>query len=306
MESCVVVQCFCKLKETITTLRSLERCIGVNEYNLLLYVDRTPRADNKNAIHSVLSEMVHSNALLIDRLAEYKRESEHLYKSIEIVVSETNLGPYVACFNAIELAFASNEFVVFSEDDIIFCKDSLTYYNSYRDRKIDYDDNCIGITTSSRGFFPNRNIYAEKSGEIKISPEHQDKVNEMKSMVIDNNLANAIERVKWAPNKQMGLFAAGWNKIKKFRGEEIHRCVEEAPDTCTGHYIRDSPHYFFVYSIVPRSNDVGLFHELGCTTLHYVGDPGYSTIKYLTSDDFECNSNSYQYVGNWDALNTVI
>ena len=44
---------------------------------------------------------------------------------------------------------------------------------------------------------------------------------------------------------------------------------------------------YFLYSIVPRSNDIGLFNELGCTTLYYDGEINLTTIKYLTSDDFD-------------------
>ena len=295
MSSCVVIQCFCKKDETIATVTSLEGCVGVSEFNLLLYVDKAKMGDQRES----------SNIELIGLLSEYKRRSEHLYKSVRIIVSETNLGPYIACFRAIEYAFTYNEFVVFSEDDITFCKDSLTFYKSYRDRSIDYDDDCIGVTANSLRFYPGHNIYTEKSGTIIVSPEYQDKVNDMRSMAINNNLSSVIEKVKWAPNKQMGLFAVGWDRIKKFRRDGIQGSNGEVPDVATGKYVKESP-YYFIYSFIPRSNDIGLFHKFGCSTMYYDGDPGYSTIKYLTSDDLECHDNSYRYISNPDEFDTVI
>jgi len=302
MNSCIVIQCFCKPVETIKTLNSLEKCKEIIKYNLLLFVDKTN--DNR---------FMDNNLMLIKKLEEYKEKSEHLYKNIKIIVSRTNLGPYQSCFDSIEHAFTYNNYVIFSEDDIIFCKDSINYYNDFRDKKMDYDDKCVGITSSSNRFYPKKNIYSKKNINIEIAEEYRDKVNEIKLLINNNdNLLNAIEKFKWAPNKQMGIFQEGWNKIKRFRDLKNHPALYttpeykgQVPDYATGKYIQNSP-FYFIYSFIPRSNDIGLFNELGCTTLYFNGNPGYSTIKYLTSDDFDSNNNSYKYLNNLNEFNTII
>ena len=206
MSSCIVIQCFCKPDETIITLNSLEKCKEIISYNLLLYIDNT---NNK--------KFLNSNKILLLKLMEYKKKSEHLYKSIKIMVTKKNIGPYQCCYDAIEHAFTYNEYVIFSEDDIIFCKDSIKYYNDFRDKKINYDNDCIGITSSSNYFYPNKNIYLNVNGNIQVTEEYQNKVNEINLLILNNDLLNAIEKKKWAPNKQIGLFKEGWDKIKKFR-----------------------------------------------------------------------------------------
>ena len=107
-----------------------------------------------------------NNALLIKNLKEYIK-NEKLYKSIDMFISDVNLGPYQCCHDAIEYAFKNNQFVVFSEDDIIFCKDSIKYYNDFRDKKMYYDDNCVGITTSSIYFYAKEYIYSKNGRNYK-------------------------------------------------------------------------------------------------------------------------------------------
>ena len=290
MNSCIVVQCFCKPYETIETLKSLEKCIEIIDYNLLIYVDYS---DNP--------KFAEKNKEVIEKISQYKLDNEHKYKSIRIEQNKHNEGPYLTCFNAIELAFTYNDFVIFSEDDIIFCKDTINYYNNYRDKKIDYDENCIGISSSSFYFFPsNNNIFEDKKNN-KIVDTYIGIVNEIKAFINDNNLLNTIEHVKIAPNKQMGLFKDGWNKIKNFRDKKNHSYLysrksiykKQVPDVATSMFIKNSQ-YYFIFSFVPRSNDIGLYNELGCTQLYYDQQIGYCTTKFLTSDDFESNSNLYQ------------
>lgn len=44
MNSCIVIQCFCKPYETIRTLKSIEQCVEIINYNLLIYVDYSNNA----------------------------------------------------------------------------------------------------------------------------------------------------------------------------------------------------------------------------------------------------------------------
>lgn len=213
----------------------------------------------------------------------------------------------MTCFNAIEFAFSYNDFVVFTEDDIIFCKDTLNYYNNYRDKKINYDENCIGITSSSLNFYPTNNNIFKNINSCEIKDDYQDKINKIIKFVNDNNLLNVIEHISMAPNKQMGLFKDGWDKIKKFRDTKNHSYLysrkgeykKYVPDVAISVYIKNSP-YYFIFSFVPRSNDIGLYNELGCTQIYTTEHHGYVTTKYLTSDNFEPNHSLYKTNDNLD------
>ena len=77
-------------------------------------------------------------------------------------------------------------------------------------------------------------------------------------------------------------------KIKYFRTNDYiksDRAKCFASDTATGIFVKEN-NYFFYHSIVPRTNDIGLFNELGCTTIYFNGTVPIYTIKYITSDTF--------------------
>ena len=78
-------------------------------------------------------------------------------------------------------------------------------------------------------------------GIIKVSKKYQANIDEIKSLLIENNILTAIQKVKWAPNKQMGLFKKGWNKIRKFRDLKNNNSIYEKPEN-VGH----APDYVMV------------------------------------------------------------
>ena len=165
---------------------------------------------------------------------------------------------------------------------------------------IPHEDICIGITASSNYFYSNKDIYEEKQNQIIIKKEFTDIINSYKQQIINNNCLNMIYKLYWAPNKQMGLFKNGWDKIKYYRSPECLKtdmCKTIAPDHLTGKIVQNNKWYFYA-SIVPRSNDIGLFNELGCTTLYYTQKVNLSTIKYLTTDDFIDNTDNFIIINN--------
>ena len=161
---------------------------------------------------------------------------------------------------------------------------------------------------TSKDSFDEDNMY-------KIKDEYKSIVNDMKTLVKNNNLLNVIEKLKTAPNKQMGFFKEGWDKIKIFRDTKNNSHLYSRrgayknvpwPDVATMEYIKNSPDYYFIFSFVPRSNDIGLYNELGCIQLYTEkGSHGFCTIKYLTSDDFETSNSLYQTCDNIHTFNTI-
>ncbi len=104
---CITIQCFSKPIETLYILESLENCININNFNVLLFVDKA----NKNSI------FVDKNNELIHLLYIYIKEKQNIYKTISLYIADYNLGPYKACCKCIDLAFENNDYVIFSEDD---------------------------------------------------------------------------------------------------------------------------------------------------------------------------------------------
>jgi hypothetical protein len=298
MDLCVCIQCFCKPIETLITLKSLEQCKEIQQLNLLLFIDNA----QKN------SKFEQKNNELIHLLEKYKLENQALYKSITIIIADHNLGPYIACASCIDNAFKMNSYILFSEDDSIFCKDSIYYCNQYINGIIPNDINCLGITTQSNHFYSNNvDIFDNVNGIIKTKTIYEEKIKTIKQDVILKEYSNKVEKVRWAPNKQFCMCKLNWEKIKYFR--TINYCNSKsntiAPDEATGIFVNNNNYYFY-YSIIPRTNDIGLFNELGCTTLYYTGIVPMSTIKYITSNDFvDIEQNNYEVIDNI-TINTII
>jgi hypothetical protein len=301
MDCCICIQCYCKPVETLITLNSLEKCDEIKYINLLLFVDK---ARNN-------SKFEKKNIELINLLNIYKLNKENLYKSITIYIPDNNLGPYLGCSKCVDIGLTINKYVIFSEDDSIFCKDSISYYKQYIDGIINNTDSqCIGITTQSNYFYSNKiNMFNSVKNNIEISNDYFHMVDNIKKQVYDLCLFNKIEKVKWAPNKQFCISKNNWEKIKYFRTNDyiINNKLSKdiAPDTATGKFIEENNFYFY-YSIIPRTNDIGLFNELGCTTLYYNSSPSITTIKYITSDNFNnIMIHNYDILYNMQ-INTII
>lgn len=297
MDYAVCIQCFNKPIETLLVLDSLEKNDNLKNINLLLYVDKA----NNN------SKSFDKNNELIKKLLSYKKIKSDIFKSITVKISDKNLGPYICCYETIETGFTLSNNVIFSEDDILFCKDTINYFMAYFNDKITNvdinDDKCLGITSSSLNFgFRKKSSFIINENNIVTNDLFLNKINDIKEKIIDKHSFNYCHKVNWAPNKQFGLFKHNWNKIKFFRTNEYildKKLNTKAPDHATALFVKENNMYF-IYSYIPRSNDIGLYHELGCTTLYYNDIPSPDTIKYLTSNNFNIGVNNYELYNDID------
>ena len=80
MNSCIVIQCFCKPIETMEVLKSLHNCCGLNDYNILLYIDKP---DNGS---SFIEKLTEKHTELVNILENYKSLNENRFKSIKILI----------------------------------------------------------------------------------------------------------------------------------------------------------------------------------------------------------------------------
>jgi hypothetical protein len=293
MDICVCIQCFCKPIETLSTLKSLEQCSEIKQLNLLLFIDKAPAN----------SKFTQKNNELIYLLQKYKCLKQNMYNSITIYIPQKNVGPYIGCCMCVDIAFQMNNFIIFSEDDSIFCMDSIRYYNQYREGIIpNTDPKCLGITSQSNHFYCNSiDVFNNVNNTVNVKISYNEQVEHIKQNVLSNELLNKIETVNWAPNKQFGMFKHNWNKIRYFRTVDYlntDKAKVSAADAETGFFVKENNYYFY-NSIVPRTNDIGLFNELGCTTLFFSGTVPIYTIKYITSDTFTdiSKQKNYEIIG---------
>lgn len=255
MKSCILIQCFIKVKETIQVLESLMHAECIDQYDIICYVDKAEEG----------SKFESSNLKLVQELLKFKEK----YKDHPVILefAKKNLGPYLCCYQAMEFCFTNYDFVIFSEDDSIFCKDTIRYYNFYRDHQIKDEKDVLGITSMS-GRYPRKNLEP-------IDPLVLQKI---KEFAIKEGYINKYQKVFHAPNKQFGIFKDKWQLIRHLR------CQHHA-DHLTLQFIQDHQYYFY-FSVIPRTNDIGLNHELCCSTLYFGKEIPVDTMNIITSDDF--------------------
>jgi hypothetical protein len=121
MATTIAVQAFNKAESVVRTLDSIAKCRGSNEYNLVILQDgyvgsqqiekyREPHAKTTAAIESWIST------------------NGQCFPSVCFDRSDRNHGPYRTAEGLMDWAFETSESVIFSEDDIIFERDALEWF----------------------------------------------------------------------------------------------------------------------------------------------------------------------------------
>lgn len=269
----IVVQAYAKFAECVQVLDSIGRQPLAHKYTVLVYVDGLARSHRRD--RRVLDER--------DKLLEYLRKrAEGGTNGFKLVLHEcdSNKGPYLCCHDAVEMGFTLDDFVIFTEDDIVFCRDSLELYESYRYGEIECEGTVVGVTTQSQRY-----------GMTSSAPV--DERTKAQTITAAGIRARRLERHYWAPNKQFALFKSEWDRISFIRKRDFsaHPEVKDksysrfGADRATGHYCQEN-RLSFLFSFVPRIQDIGFYHVNGVTT-RCQGTQGKTsnTIKSITTDD---------------------
>jgi hypothetical protein len=116
-------------------------------------------------------------------------------------------------------------------------------------------------------------------------------------------LINKITKSPNFSNKQFGIFKKKWDIIKNFRTKEYLDKYGIGSDYATTLFTANNGYYSY-YAIIPRTTDIGLFHKLGCTTLHWKKEVPLDTVKILTFDDYNVDDiEKYEVVNEQEYLN---
>lgn len=269
----IVVQAYAKFAECLEVLNSIDRQPLSSKYTVLVYVDGLAQSHRRD--RHVLDER--------DKLLEYLRKrvgTETNGFKLMLHECDTNKGPYLCCHDAVEMGFTIDDFVIFTEDDIVFCQDSLELYESFREGEIGCHGTAVGVTAQSQRY-----------GMTRSAPlDEKTKAQTVKAAAIR---ARRLELHHWAPNKQFGMFKTGWDRISFIRKGDFAASPGFAgksyskfgADRATGHYCQEN-RLAFLFSFVPRIQDIGFYHVNGVTT-RCQGTQGKTsnTIKSITTDD---------------------
>lgn len=271
----IVVQAYAKFAQCLEVLNSIDRQPLSSKYTVLVYVDGIAARHKRDA------DVVNERNKLLNFLCKRADKQTYGFKLI-LHTSEVNKGPYLCCHGAVEMGFTIDDFVIFTEDDIVLCRDSLEMYESFREGKIETPGNVLGVTAQSQRY-----------GKTTSSPIEVT----AKAQIIKAAATNArrLELHHWAPNKQFGMFKTGWDRISFIRkgdfaaspGFADRSYSKFGADRATGHYCQEN-RLSFLFSFVPRIQDIGFYHINGVTT-RCQGTQGKTsnTIKSITTDDLD-------------------
>jgi hypothetical protein len=273
----IVVQCFIK-RDTIENLcRSLLLCHERKKFDLIFWSDC--------ALGSQKPEYESLNKTVIEYLDHFSVDNIGEFQQIVTKINDQNLGTCKTCEVALDFAFGSHDFVIFTEDDTIFAPDALQWF----------------LRAASTPEFAQSKAWAIAGESIFFNSQ---------ARTVSKSFADSARRAAvcggWArnylefsfvPSTCFATTQANWRKFGPTRGQPLGDvdlnalCVTEGK-TC-------------VFPIIPRVKDVGMLHELGYSVaIHSAAGVREVKNTYLTSGEVSGGDRGelFPFPGNADAL----
>ena len=254
-----VIQCFIKADTLRDTCESLLRCEGVADLDLIFWSDSPVGSRNQSRYTALAAEV----ASYVD---EFCKRSGGQFKSVTRYVNELNRGTCKTCELALNHAFASHPYVIFVEDDVIFARDALAWFDEMRRKNVLTDDQNWAIAGESI-FFNARDLPIPDGWPAA-----------MHKLALEERLNVAYVANKFIPSTCFATTREKWAQFGQTRGQPLgdvdlcNRCQEEDR--------------YAIFPVVPRVKDVGMLHDNGYSvSIH--SKAGVSEVKntYLMSDE---------------------
>lgn len=254
----LVVQCFAKCDTLLGLCKSLMLCHGHEQIDLIFWSDSPVEGRQQEKYIPLCADV----QIYLDNFIE--KESGH-FKSITRRQNDVNLGPYKTCEIALDFAFSRHYFVIFAEDDVIFARDALDWFDVIRKHQVFAAEENWAITGEAI-FFDARDKH--------ISPE---RVAATSGKVLKQKLNIFYVIHNFLPSTCFATTREKWVKFGQTRGQSIgdvevcRRCQEE------GRYC--------IFPVVPRVKDIGMLHDNGYSVMIHSKE-GVSEAKntYILSD----------------------
>jgi len=187
------------------------------------------------------------------------------FASVQVKENSKNLGTCKTCEVAMTYAFESHEFAIFTEDDGIFARDALIWFEKMRDSCLSREPKYWAIAGESI-YFNAR----EKIVDTPLVEAAQRRAHELA-------LFSKFVAHKFVPSTCFATTRDKWREFGQTRGQAMgdedvcKRCLAEEK--------------FCLFPVVPRVRDIGMLHDLGYSVMIHTKS-GVRELKntYLTSD----------------------
>lgn len=261
---CIVVQYYIKLDTLVDLTASILAADGIGDAHLIFWAD--------SIVGSTRAEEYRPKAKRTGDFVDAFIEAHgSKFQSVRHLRNERNLGPCKTCQVALDFALSVHDRVVFTEDDAVFARDSVTWF----DNMTRHDDFLSAQIWAVAG----ESIFFDSKG-VAISPAFREAA---RGFAIERRLVPAYVSLNFVPSTCFATNRRKWREFGATRGQPVGDV--DVCDRC-----RDEQK-FTLFPVVPRVSDVGMLHPDGhSVAIHSRENVTSVKSTYLTSDDFNRES----------------
>lgn len=272
----LVVQTFVKVDTLAALTASLLNCDLIENTRLIFWCDH-PSGSRKEEEYTTLNREVTAY------IKKFIEKHERRFLSIDFIENDRNIGTCMTCKISLDFAFSKGDFVIFSEDDVIFSQDALKWFDTIRYIDPFLQENCWAIAGESI-------FFDAKNGKIDNNFVEQSKICIDKQELLSKYIFH-----QFVPSTCFATTYKKWREFSDTRGQPCgdvdvcNRCVSEDKNC--------------IFPIVPRVKDTGMLHALGYSILMNAMDSVVEHNKntYILSDmlnGFENIDNFVEFSGD--------
>jgi GR25 family glycosyltransferase involved in LPS biosynthesis len=232
----IAVQAFNKADSILRTLDSIARSSGSDQYHLVILQDGCSRSNETEKYRAAWAQTTQALEAWISTNTDH-------FLSVRFDRSKENNGPYRTAERLISQALENSESVIFSEDDVIFERDAMEWFERALVHPMFLRPNVWAIAGESRFFDSNRH-----------SPSDADVCRALE-MAETRNLIDRFVYLDFLPSSCFATTRDKWTEFGDTRGTirgdraVVDRCLAEGK-VC-------------VWPVIARCRDIGMHHPLG-------------------------------------------
>ena len=232
----IAVQAFNKTESVLGTLDSIARSSGSDKYRLVILQDGCSGSAATEKYRSAWEPTTHA-------LEEWISRNKDHFVSVHFDRLEENNGPYRTAERLINRALESCEFVIFSEDDVIFERDAIEWFGRAFTHPMFLRPNVWAIAGESRFFDSHRH-----------RPSDTD-VSRASELAESHNLIGKFAYLDFLPSSCFATTRDKWAEFGETRGTPrgdravVDRCLAEGKKC--------------FWPVIARCRDTGMHHPLG-------------------------------------------
>lgn len=236
MAKAIAIQAFNKADSILGTLDSIARSRGSDKYHIVILQDGCSGSDETEKYRSAWAQTTKALEAWISRNRDY-------FVSVRFDRSKENNGPYRTAERLIRRALENSESVIFSEDDVIFERDAMEWFERALAHPMFLRPNVWAIAGESRFFDSNRH-----------SPSDADVCRALE-MAETRNLIDRFVYLDFLPSSCFATTRDKWAEFGRTRGiangdrAVVERCRAEAK--------------LCFWPVIARCRDTGMHHPLG-------------------------------------------